>query len=74
MATNLRYFNEVKKQYAEARPNSLKLHKEACRYLPGGDTRTYTLSLHDALPISSFLIKVLLGIVLLPNSFAGPTL
>lgn len=25
-------------------------------------------------PASSFLIKVLLGIVLLPNSFAGPTL
>ena len=25
-------------------------------------------------PVTSFLIKVLLGIVLLPNSFAGPTL
>ncbi|MBS6206985.1 MAG: aminotransferase class III-fold pyridoxal phosphate-dependent enzyme [Firmicutes bacterium] len=47
------YFNEVKKQYAEARPNSLKLHKEACRYLPGGDTRTATFFM----PFPNFIEK-----------------
>lgn len=37
-----KYFNELKRKYAEVRPVSLKLHKEACRYMPGGDTRTAT--------------------------------
>lgn len=37
-----RYFDTVKQKYAEVRPNSLKLHKMACKYLPGGDTRTAT--------------------------------
>ena len=41
----LQYFEQIKKIYAEARPNSLKLHKEACKYLPGGDTRTATFFL-----------------------------
>lgn len=37
-----KYFDAVKQRYAEVRPNSLKLHKMACKYLPGGDTRTAT--------------------------------
>lgn len=41
----LKYFEEVKKIYADARPNSRKLHEEACKYMPGGDTRTATFFL-----------------------------
>lgn len=41
----LKYFEEVKKIYANARPNSRKLHEEACKYMPGGDTRTATFFL-----------------------------
>lgn len=36
----LEYFESVKKIYADARPNSRRLHTEACKYMPGGDTRT----------------------------------
>ena len=38
----LEYFESVKKIYADARPNSRRLHTEACKYMPGGDTRTAT--------------------------------
>lgn len=41
----LQYFETVKKIYADARPNSLRLHQAACKYLPGGDTRTATFFL-----------------------------
>ena len=37
-----KHFNEVKERYAKVRPNSLRLHQEACKYMPGGDTRTAT--------------------------------
>ena len=36
------YFDKIKEKYAADRPISLKLHQEACKYLPGGDTRTAT--------------------------------
>ena len=36
------YFDKIKERYAAVRPNSLRLHQEACKYLPGGDTRTAT--------------------------------
>lgn len=49
----LKYFEEVKKIYAEARPNSRKLHEEACKYMPGGDTRTATFFL----PFPNFIKK-----------------
>lgn len=39
------YFEQVKAKYAAVRPNSHKLHLEACKYLPGGDTRTATFFL-----------------------------
>lgn len=41
----LEYFESVKKNYADARPNSRRLHTEACKYMPGGDTRTATFFL-----------------------------
>lgn len=41
----LEYFESVKKIYADARPNSRRLHTEACIYMPGGDTRTATFFL-----------------------------
>lgn len=41
----LEYFESVKKIYAYARPNSRRLHTEACKYMPGGDTRTATFFL-----------------------------
>jgi glutamate-1-semialdehyde 2,1-aminomutase len=41
----LEYFESVKKIYADARPNSCRLHTEACKYMPGGDTRTATFFL-----------------------------
>lgn len=41
----LEYFESVKKTYADARPNSCRLHTEACKYMPGGDTRTATFFL-----------------------------
>ena len=41
----LKYFESVKKIYADARPNSRRLHTEACKYMPGGDTRTATVFL-----------------------------
>lgn len=41
----LEYFESVKKTYADARPNSRRLHTEACKYMPGGDTRTATFFL-----------------------------
>lgn len=36
---------EAKQKYAAERPVSQKLHEEACRFLPGGDTRTATFFL-----------------------------
>lgn len=36
---------EAKLKYAAKRPVSQKLHEEACRFLPGGDTRTATFFL-----------------------------
>ena len=39
------YFERVKAKYAECRPKSRALHLEACKYLPGGDTRTATFFL-----------------------------
>lgn len=36
---------EIKLEYARERPLSKKLHEEACKYLPGGDTRTATFFL-----------------------------
>lgn len=41
----LEYFEKVKEIYADARPNSRRLHEEACKYMPGGDTRTATFFL-----------------------------
>ena len=41
----LEYFESAKKIYADARPNSRRLHTEACKYMPGGDTRTATFFL-----------------------------
>ena len=41
----LEYFESVKKIYADARPNSRRLHTEACKYMPSGDTRTATFFL-----------------------------
>lgn len=41
----LEYFESMKKIYADARPNSRRLHTEACKYMPGGDTRTATFFL-----------------------------
>lgn len=41
----LEYFESVKKIYADVRPNSRRLHAEACKYMPGGDTRTATFFL-----------------------------
>ena len=40
-----RMMEQVSAQYAAERPLSCRLHKEACRYLPGGDTRTATFFL-----------------------------
>ena len=31
----LQYFEKVKEIYADARPNSRRLHEEACKYMPG---------------------------------------
>ena len=39
------YFEQVKAKYAAVRPKSHALHLEACKYLPGGDTRTATFFL-----------------------------
>ena len=47
----LEYFESVKKIYADARPNSRRLHTEACKYMPGGDTRTATFFL----PLPNFI-------------------
>lgn len=47
------YYEKVKIKYAETRPNSFRLHKEACRYMPGGDTRTATFFL----PFPNFIVK-----------------
>lgn len=39
------YLEKIKARYAEERPNSYKMHLQACKYLPGGDTRTATFFL-----------------------------
>ena len=41
----MEYYESEKKIYADARPNSRRLHTEACKYMPGGDTRTATFFL-----------------------------
>lgn len=38
-------FLQTREKYAEERPVSEKLYQDACRYLPGGDTRTATFYL-----------------------------
>ena len=48
---SLKYFEEIRARYAEARPNSEKMSREARKYLPGGDTRTATFYL----PYASFM-------------------
>ncbi|MGN0736514.1 MAG: aspartate aminotransferase family protein [Anaerovoracaceae bacterium] len=48
-----KYFECIKEKYAASRPNSCKLHKEACKYMPGGDTRTATFFL----PFPNFIVK-----------------
>lgn len=47
------YFEQVKAKYAAVRPKSHGLHLEACKYLPGGDTRTATFFL----PYPNFIEK-----------------
>ena len=42
---SLKYFEKVKEAYASVRPRSKVLHEEACKYMPGGDTRTATFFL-----------------------------
>lgn len=37
-----KYTRSIESLYASSRSQSQKLHLEACRYLPGGDTRTAT--------------------------------
>lgn len=39
------YFEQIKAKYEAVRPKSYALHLEACKYLPGGDTRTATFFL-----------------------------
>ena len=48
-----KYFEKIKERYAASRPNSYKLHKEAIKYLPGGDTRTATFFL----PFPNFIVR-----------------
>lgn len=36
------YFSAIKREYSQNRPRSKRLYDEACKYLPGGDTRTAT--------------------------------
>lgn len=38
----IEYMAELRARYAEARPNSKRLFERACKFLPGGDTRTAT--------------------------------
>jgi len=47
------YFEQVKAKYAAVRPKSHALHLEACKYMPGGDTRTATFFL----PFPNFIEK-----------------
>lgn len=48
-----RYFITIKEKYAASRPNSFKLHKEAVKFMPGGDTRTATFFL----PFPNFIVR-----------------
>ena len=48
---SLEYFEKIKARYAEARPRSAAMFADACKYLPGGDTRTATFYL----PYASFM-------------------
>ena len=48
-----RYFITIKEKYAASRPNSFKLHKEAVKFMPGGDTRTATFFL----PVPNFIVR-----------------
>lgn len=41
----LEYLKQYQEIYASARPRSRALHGEACKYMPGGDTRTATFFL-----------------------------
>lgn len=42
MSVEQQFRENLLSQYKETRKKSLELHKEACRFLPGGDTRTVT--------------------------------
>ncbi|QHI73750.1 aspartate aminotransferase family protein [Aminipila terrae] len=42
MSIEQQFTEETFNRYRESRKISLKLHKEACKYMPGGDTRTAT--------------------------------
>lgn len=48
-----KYYESVKEKYAASRPNSYRLHKEASKYMPGGDTRTATFFL----PFPNFIVR-----------------
>ncbi len=48
---SLKYFDEIRARYAAVRPRSAALWEKACRYLPGGDTRTATFFL----PYAAFM-------------------
>ena len=47
------YFEKIKARYAKDRPRSAAMAAEACKYLPGGDTRTATFYL----PYASFMAR-----------------
>ena len=47
------YFEKIKARYAKDRPCSAAMAAEACKYLPGGDTRTATFYL----PYASFMAR-----------------
>ncbi|MHC1722287.1 MAG: aspartate aminotransferase family protein [Aminipila sp.] len=42
MHVEQQFTKEIFNRYKESRKKSLKLHTDACRYMPGGDTRTVT--------------------------------
>ena len=48
---SLKYLNDIRARYAQVRPRSEAMWREACKYLPGGDTRTATFYL----PYASFM-------------------
>ena len=42
MSIEKQFTADIFNQYKASRKNSLNLHKEACKFMPGGDTRTAT--------------------------------